>query len=432
MVDLTWCTPGILGKISGWEVREDIESLSDHSYITMTLDWMEENVAGSGNDRPRWNWKFWNGDLFKEAIMWEFSQSQILESGSLEDRVKSLVKALQRSCDMAMDRTCPGPRKKRVYWWCEAVATARARSIRSRRLWTKAKIRDRDSPHTLALRKAYKTDRRELRKEINKAKLKAWRELIGAVEGDLWGLPYRVVLNKLRSSSFSIAESLEPAVLLRTLDKLFPSEEADTYLGHTYLGNAGPSSDCLGSCSSLAGAESSSDPGAGGPAPCPSAAGTTVRRPETEKEKRIIDVGSMITIGEVQEMIKRKGGKNTAPGMDGVRLRAFRYIPAEGLNHLVGCFNECLKQGKFPEPWKKALLVLIPKGWPVDESNPKLRPICLLDDVGKILETILVDRIVAWMDDNPRAQLSENQFGFRRIKSTCDALMTVYSAITQA
>lgn len=67
-----------------------------------------------------------------------------------------------------------------------------------------------------------------------------------------------------------------------------------------------------------------------------------------------------------------------------------------------------------------------------DVERPKLRPICLLNDVAKVLETILADRLVKWMDDNEGVQLSNCQYGFRRNRSTCDALLRVQSMIEGA
>jgi len=52
--------------------------------------------------------------------------------------------------------------------------------------------------------------------------------------------------------------------------------------------------------------------------------------------------------------------------------------------------------------------------------------------VEKIFETILVDRIHNWMNDNLESRLSEDQYGFCRRKSTCDALMRVYLLIQEA
>jgi len=85
-----------------------------------------------------------------------------------------------------------------------------------------------------------------------------------------------------------------------------------------------------------------------------------------------------------------------------------------------------MREGVFPTAWKRATLVLIPKG-PIQDPliEVKARPICLLDEIGKILERIIADRINLWLEMNPEYDLSENQFGFCRNKSTVDALIEV-------
>lgn len=67
-------------------------------------------------------------------------------------------------------------------------------------------------------------------------------------------------------------------------------------------------------------------------------------------------------------------------------------------------------------------MVLIPKGLAIVPEEIKARPICLLDDVGKILEKVIADRINGWLDDDETRSLSVNQYGFRRARSTVDAL----------
>lgn len=103
----------------------------------------------------------------------------------------------------------------------------------------------------------------------------------------------------------------------------------------------------------------------------------------------------------------------------------------DGISAIVNLFNDCLKKRIFPSVWKIAVLVLIPKGWPLDVERPKLRPICLLSNTGKLLETVLVNRLHDWMRENPMAQLSESQYGFRRGMSTNDALLRVCSTINR-
>lgn len=51
------------------------------------------------------------------------------------------------------------------------------------------------------------------------------------------------------------------------------------------------------------------------------------------------------------------------------------------------------------------------------------RPICLINETAKIFERIINDRMITWMQTNPDSDLANKQFGFRREKSTVDALM---------
>lgn len=109
-----------------------------------------------------------------------------------------------------------------------------------------------------------------------------------------------------------------------------------------------------------------------------------------------------------------------------------RTLPEEMMDKMVACFTTCLKEGVFPMEWKRAWLVLIPKGGELMPGIPKARPICLLSELGKALERIIVGRLKDWMSENQEAQLSQDQYGFRENRSTCDALIRVRKTIEQA
>lgn len=98
--------------------------------------------------------------------------------------------------------------------------------------------------------------------------------------------------------------------------------------------------------------------------------------------------------------------------------------------------NKLLKEGIFPIKWK-ARLVLIPKGKQDEAELPKAKPICLMDDIGKYLESIIVDRIETWMDFMYEKRcafraIGKNQFGFRKNMSTIDALDKVRDTVEVA
>lgn len=70
----------------------------------------------------------------------------------------------------------------------------------------------------------------------------------------------------------------------------------------------------------------------------------------------------------------------------------------------------CLRKSIFPTQWKVAKLALIPKGGSLDMDCPKVRPICLLNEAGKIFERVISERMIDWMENNPRAQVIQGGF----------------------
>jgi len=69
--------------------------------------------------------------------------------------------------------------------------------------------------------------RRILSKKIKKVKTDAWDELVKTIDDDLWGLPYGIVMDRLKRSSMALTESIEPRIAEALLDALFLAEVHD-------------------------------------------------------------------------------------------------------------------------------------------------------------------------------------------------------------
>lgn len=105
-------------------------------------------------------------------------------------------------------------------------------------------------------------------------------------------------------------------------------------------------------------------------------------------------------------------------------------MPQRFVACMAEVFTACLREGVFLWIWKSVRLVLIPKSEVGKfDGTVKARPICLLDILGKLFERIIANRIDTFMKDSPRAALSDRQFGFKRERSTVDALGAVASFI---
>ena len=84
----------------------------------------------------------------------------------------------------------------------------------------------------------------------------------------------------------------------------------------------------------------------------------------------------------------------------------------------------------YQDHWKKQRLVLLRNGnKPLGDAS-SYRPVCLLDTMGKLREKIILQRLHCHMVGENG--LSENPFGFWKVKSAVDAMQAVVEITTKA
>lgn len=212
---------------------------------------------------------------------------------------------------------------------------------------------------------ALKTAKRKLMIAITQSKKGCWLEMIGTVNDDPFGKPYNIVMRELRCPS--AISSLEPQTLGVVLDGLFPKQP-------TYLETA-------------------------------DLQGTTTHS---------------VTPEEVNDAIERVRPKKTSSGPDNITTKIIWVVNKAQKDLLRKSFNRCLSTGVFPVQWKEFRVALIKKGSRPDGVASSYRPLCLLNDLGKLLEHLLAHRL----DDHIALEggLAGNQYGFRKDLSTDDAV----------
>lgn len=354
--------------------------MSDHMYISFSYE--NSNLKPRMSEKafckryPRWCLKNADGELFKEVM--ELKAMGYREDLDVRESAKWVKEVTTEACDLAAHRWGPKPRREAAYWWNTYLDTMRATCLRTRRRLTRLRRRG-DQAERERVEMEYRIAKRMLKNEIKKAKKDARQELINSISDDPWGLPYKVALGRLRPYSPRVTEAYDLGILNQMLETLFPA-------GETH------------------------DPAA-----------------IWEQWQEPLEEEQVVSAGEVDSAIRGKGRSgNPAPGPDGITLRIWRGVPASMRECLAKVYTKCLEQGQYPTFWKRAMLVLIPKGEPRNDVKvPKVRPICLLDDVGKIFERILVSRLKEHMNANRDAGLSPRQYGFREGRSTTDALIRV-------
>ena len=110
-----------------------------------------------------------------------------------------------------------------------------------------------------------------------------------------------------------------------------------------------------------------------------------------------------------------------------IPLRVIQLSLFEFSELLSTVFNEMLIEGVYPDRLKLARVVPVHKG---DSKKDKknFRPISILPIIDKIFETLLYDRLIDFLNDE--RILSENQFGFRKNKSTEQAVLKVFDHLS--
>lgn len=127
------------------------------------------------------------------------------------------------------------------------------------------------------------------------------------------------------------------------------------------------------------------------------------------------DVATFTKPSEIKRIIQRLKSRK-APGQDGVRNIMLKRLPRKGLVYLTKVFNACLKYTYFPDNWKHATVVAIPKSNKDVTLPTNYRPISLLSSISKILERLILNRLNRHLEINP--VIPEEQFGFKNGHST--------------
>lgn len=122
--------------------------------------------------------------------------------------------------------------------------------------------------------------------------------------------------------------------------------------------------------------------------------------------------------------------KNSTPGFDNINYPMLAHLPSSGIKHLMVMYNGILEGREIPSSWKKSIICPFLKPNKDPNNYRNFRPIALFSCIRKIFEKILKNRLEWWCEHH---LIFDNlQFGFRRSKSTLDALSTFVADIYSA
>ena len=122
--------------------------------------------------------------------------------------------------------------------------------------------------------------------------------------------------------------------------------------------------------------------------------------------------------------------KDSSPGSNNITYCMIRHLDSGPLSFLLGLFNKIWSEGYVPPSWKSAMVIPIPKPGKDAFIPLNYRPIALTICMMKVFEKMVNTRLI-WFLENVD-HLSSVQCGFRRCRSTLDALLRLEATICQA
>ena len=140
------------------------------------------------------------------------------------------------------------------------------------------------------------------------------------------------------------------------------------------------------------------------------------------------DYNRELTWNEFQNALSNT--KETSPGPDSVTYSIIQNAHPLLQRKFLSLFNEILISETFPNSWKVATVIPIPKP-NKDHTNPlNFRPISLTSCLCKLLEKIINSRLTWYLEKNNC--LDNIQSGFRSGRSTTDCLVALTNDLQEA
>lgn len=136
------------------------------------------------------------------------------------------------------------------------------------------------------------------------------------------------------------------------------------------------------------------------------------------------------SVNEVMDIIRKCINPKKSPGCDLITGAILKELPDKSFRLLTLIFNAMLRLEYFPNKWKIAEIILVPKpGKPTHEIT-SYRPISLLPVMSKVFEKLLLKRLTMFLDEEEL--IPSYQFGFRAGHSTIEQIHRVVVNIQSA
>ena len=384
-LDLTVCSPEIFLDFS-WKVDSDSHG-SDH-FPTIIHE-----IEPCVQDRLR-KWKLHKADWNLFQFLCDQSIKQDLFT-NCADPTALFTQLVYDSAEKSIPRTSGKPGKASKPWFtdeCKSAIEDRKKAL--------AKLRLRPTADNIS---GFKIMRAKARRTIKLSKHKSWRDYVSKLNSST---SIKKTWDMIRKISGKHGSS--PIKHLKTeTDSAETKDDIANLLAKTF--------------SKKSSSENSSP---------------EFRQFKEQQEKKKLNFKSdnnesynkPFSLKELQKAFKK--AHDTAVGPDDIHYQMLKHLPSNCLAILLNIFNQVWETGDFPQSWRDAIVIPIPKPGKDTNDPSNYRPIALTSCICKTMERMVNDRLVWFLESNNL--IANVQCGFRRHRGTIDHLIRFETFIREA
>ena len=129
------------------------------------------------------------------------------------------------------------------------------------------------------------------------------------------------------------------------------------------------------------------------------------------------DLNKIFSIDELNLVLSNANLKSSA-GPDKIPYVFLKELSSLSKYYLLNLINQSWREGVLPSLWKEAVITPILKPFKDSHSIDSYRPISLLNTISKVMEKMVSERLLNWLENNNL--VNKFQCGFRKGHSTID------------
>lgn len=433
-IDLLLTTNSLKNDITNWKVLNNIDSLSDHFYVTFNLNFEIPHLL-----QNRYQTKFSNHKKFITNFKYRNSillnnLTNINNTFELENFTSQLITDITNTCEISY------PKRKikqtgEFKWWNVNLTIQRNKLNALRRRLVHSQPGE-EMSITLKL----KRERAIYKKMINNSKSSAWRKFCES-QSNKFGTGFKLAHFKsfqphhVQAKWEDLGFASKEEALRKLTCYLFDDSPADSNINNSLnsqLIDDPPQPLNLSFSNDFSPTSSQNIIHSSSPLPqsnsnhCISPSSPSKNSPQNAPTLK--QDSNPITKHEISLALSTLN-PNKAPGPDGLDFRIIHQLNKHFNNLLLKWIKLCFKFNYFPKILRQGEIVYFNK-LNKDLNDPEnYRPICLLPTLGKLIEKIIVNRLYYYLENNNT--LSNLQFGFRPGKSCELALKKLHSTVLQ-